>query len=494
MSSSTQTSSTQINNNNSDHHPISKQTSLGCIQVDVKHTTTTDWKPLETMQAHGRLRPSGQKTQVDRFIPNPHAINAATSQFQMAHQDQQRQLRDDTSSTETKLEDDIKSVYNAQVARALGIEPGQRVLAFGVEPPASKSGDLRSIYDQPLRTKTPRHLPQTRRRRLPTTAERVLDAPGIIDDFYLNLLDWSSQDMIALALDHTVYLWNNATGDVTELFKSKREHDYITSVKFAGDGDFLAIGMLEGTIHIMDTTTGRHLRRMRGRQTRVNTLDWHHHLIASGCQDGNIWLHDVRVAQHKTAEMTAHTGDVCGVRWREDGLVLASGGNDNLVQFWDIRTQPRLRYTKAQHTAAVKALAWCPWQSNVLATGGGSNDRTMHFWNSNNGALLSSLHTGAQITGLVWSPFDREILSTHGFPTNHISIWTYPTLSKLVDITAHETRVLFSALSPDGQMLATAAGDESLKIWRVFDSAGKLRHKKGRQDGQFENSRGTRIR
>ncbi len=34
------------------------------------------------------------------------------------------------------------------------------------------------------------------------------------------------------------------------------------------------------------------------------------------------------------------------------------------------------------HSAAVKAMAWCPWQSNGLATGGGSNDRTIRFWNT----------------------------------------------------------------------------------------------------------------
>lgn len=38
-----------------------------------------------------------------------------------------------------------------------------------------------------------------------------------------------------------------------------------------------------------------------------------------------------------------------------------------------------------------------------------------------------------------------------------------------VEIPAHETRVLHSCLSPDGQMLATAAADESLKFWKIFE-------------------------
>ena len=34
------------------------------------------------------------------------------------------------------------------------------------------------------------------------------------------------------------------------------------------------------------------------------------------------------------------------------------------------------------HSAAVKALAWCPWQRDLLASGGGSRDKTIKFWNT----------------------------------------------------------------------------------------------------------------
>ena len=37
---------------------------------------------------------------------------------------------------------------------------------------------------------------------------KVLDAPGLIDDFYLNLLDWGFNNLLAVGLERTVYLWN----------------------------------------------------------------------------------------------------------------------------------------------------------------------------------------------------------------------------------------------------------------------------------------------
>lgn len=37
-------------------------------------------------------------------------------------------------------------------------------------------------------------------------AEKVLDAPNMVDDFYLNLLDWSQQNVLAIALNQNAYL------------------------------------------------------------------------------------------------------------------------------------------------------------------------------------------------------------------------------------------------------------------------------------------------
>lgn len=41
-------------------------------------------------------------------------------------------------------------------------------------------------------------------RHISHTPERILDAPDMLDDFYLNLLDWSCKDVIAVALRYIV--------------------------------------------------------------------------------------------------------------------------------------------------------------------------------------------------------------------------------------------------------------------------------------------------
>ena len=56
-------------------------------------------------------------------------------------------------------------------------------------------------------------------RKIPHMPFRVLDAPHLCDDFYLNLMDWSAENALGVALDRSVYIWNANTESVTELVR-----------------------------------------------------------------------------------------------------------------------------------------------------------------------------------------------------------------------------------------------------------------------------------
>ncbi|KAI1414028.1 WD domain-containing protein [Hypoxylon sp. FL1857] len=357
--------------------------------------------------------------------------------------------------------------YQDSLANACGVNLNTRILQFKPAPPeSSKPIDLRQQYNRPLK---PANASSAQfRRRIATAPERVLDAPGLIDDYYLNLLDWSSGNQVAIGLERNVYVWSADEGSVSCLLETSPD-TYVSSVKWSGDGAYVGVGLGTGEVQIWDVSEGIKVRSMFGHDTRVGVMGWNKHLLSTGARSGLVYNHDVRIAEHKVAELVSHTSEVCGLEWRSDGAQLATGGNDNLVSIWDARSLAVPKFTKTNHKAAVKALAWCPWNMNLLATGGGSYDRHIHFWNTTSGARVNSIDTGSQVNSLRWSTSYREIVSSSGFPDNSLSIWSYPTLVRNVEIPAHESRVLHSCLSPDGQMLATAAADESLKFWKVFE-------------------------
>jgi cell division cycle 20-like protein 1 (cofactor of APC complex) len=58
----------------------------------------------------------------------------------------------------------------------------------------------------------------------------VLDALDLQDDFYLNLIDWSSQNVMSVGLGCCIYLWPVSTSDVMRLCDLSGDRDSVTSV------------------------------------------------------------------------------------------------------------------------------------------------------------------------------------------------------------------------------------------------------------------------
>ncbi|ERS99688.1 cell division cycle 20, cofactor of APC complex [Sporothrix schenckii 1099-18] len=417
---------------------------------------------------------SGKLDFADRTRPSSRTGSEASTVLSSATDDALAALealniddRDDDDSASYSRPSPGSIAYQDSLASACGVNINTRILQFKPAPPeSSKPIDLRQQYNRPLKP-AGANAAQFRRR-IATAPERVLDAPGLVDDYYLNLLDWSSGNQVAIGLERNVYVWSADEGSVSCLLETSPD-TYVSSVKWSGDGAYVGVGLGSGEVQIWDVAEGTKVRSMFGHDTRVGVMGWNKHLLSTGARSGLVYNHDVRIAEHKVAELVSHTSEVCGLEWRSDGAQLATGGNDNLVSIWDARSLAVPKFTKTNHKAAVKALAWCPWNMNLLATGGGSYDRHIHFWNTTSGARVNSIDTGSQVTSLRWSTSYREIVSTSGFPDNSLSIWSYPTLVRNVEIPAHESRVLHSCLSPDGQMLATAAADESLKFWKIFE-------------------------
>ena len=53
-------------------------------------------------------------------------------------------------------------------------------------------------------------------RKISKTPFKVLDAPALQDDYYLNLVDWSGTNMLSVALGTAVYLWSANTSKVMD--------------------------------------------------------------------------------------------------------------------------------------------------------------------------------------------------------------------------------------------------------------------------------------
>ncbi|KAK3114837.1 substrate-specific activator of APC-dependent proteolysis [Teratosphaeriaceae sp. CCFEE 6253] len=360
---------------------------------------------------------------------------------------------------------------------------------------------------------------------------KVLDAPELQDDFYLNLVDWGANDILAVGLGASVYLWSRETGTVKQL--CQLEGDTVTSVSWIQRGSHLAIGTNKGLLLIYDTVAERRLRTMTGHSARLSSLAWNAHILSTGSRDRTILHRDVRLPAPYLRRLTGHRQEVCGLKWNPDTEQLASGGNDNKIFVWERMEERWLHRWGEQeggHKAAVKAIAWSPHQRGLLASGGGTADRCIKFWNTvaqartagggggglgsatmsgfpaadtpaslglglsstavsplldtpstpfhptlahtdsgpANPHLLSSHDTGSQVCNLLFSSLTSELVSTHGYSQHAIHVWRYPSMRPVVTLTGHTYRVLYLAMHPGGEVIVTGAGDETLRFWDVF--------------------------
>lgn len=408
----------------------------------------------------------------DRFIPSHR--NSTSGKLTCANA-----LPHPNALPQSHIKAHTSKIYQHHVAEACGLHVNSRILSYRPPPPErSKPINLfshLSLSSSSIPKLLRPSVASERAKKIPTAPERVLDAPNIVDDFYLNLVAWSLTNLIVIGLEDAVYVWNALTGSVGLLCEVPGK--IVTSLKWSDDGSYISLGKDDGTVEIWDIETNSRLRTLSYSTTgRIASHAWLLHLLTSGSKEGTISHSDVRVSSHLVGKRdNSHVAEVCGLEYRVDGQQFASGGNDNMVAIWDARNMSGdALFQKNNHRAAVKAIAWCPFQNLMLATGGGTSDKTIHFWNTSTGARINLIETESQISSLNWGctkGTGYEVVATHGYPSNSISLFHYPTLQKTGEIThAHDSRILNGCLSPDSTTLATVAGDENLKFWSLFDT------------------------
>lgn len=314
---------------------------------------------------------------------------------------------------------------------------------------------------------------------------RVLEGPNLLDDFYLHLLDarqTKTDDMLAIGLGQRVYTWKETTGAICEVGKlDETQQDYYSSVRWMQNKDQLFYADSAGRCSVIDL-----VRKKNIFQQSISALP-----VRAGCMEnessftffvgtrtGAICRFDTRT-QDEPKRIGVHEQEVCSLALHPMGHLLASGGNDNVVKIWDLRYTERVSEMR-EHTAAIKALAWAPWDHALLFSGGGTADKTIKAQRVVDDSLHENVSIqpiaseplmNSQVTGLHVSKHTRSLVSTHGYSENAIAVWSYKPrnfkfLKKLI---GHTSRVLYSTMMGDGTTLVTAAADETLRFWTVFE-------------------------
>ena len=175
--------------------------------------------------------------------------------------------------------------------------------------------------------------PRDRAFPLPTAPMKIYEAPEVLGDPHLNIIDWGPQNnpfvirsKLAVGLFDQVYLIDHLTGtnSVIANLNSKKttgsKDSYICSINFDRSGEALAIGTSDRQVQIYDVERQQKVRQITGSGARVSSLSWNRsimapYLITASGADSIIMNHDVRVKNSMVSLMRKHLNEVITLNW-----------------------------------------------------------------------------------------------------------------------------------------------------------------------------------
>ena len=326
----------------------------------------------------------------------------------------------------------------------------------------TKSSDSFDLSSSPLK-----------KRHYPTHPIQIIQLNGIQSDFYAQAMDWSKNNIIAIALESSMCYINPKNWDVIIPLDSMIN---VSSVKYDESGVFLALGNRKGELMIYD---GNYMKTSpigtayKLFDSPAFNIDWKNNTIIAGSNDGTFCLLDVR--EESIIESIA--GDIegiCAVRFAPDLTHIVTSSESCRIKVWDIRNmeKPQIIFTK--HNASSKAICWSPLYPNIIVTGGGTKDTFLHKWDMLTGEVLQSKETTTQVCNAIWNAEFNEIVTSHGFTSSPVSLWRGANLDNIASYYTHKERVLYMAQAPDCSFIATAAPDDTLQIWNFFQTHSTL--------------------
>lgn len=359
------------------HIVTQKENTMPCVS-ELRCTLTPSNSPVSSPSKHG-----------DRFIPSRAGANWSVNSHRINENEKspsQNRKAKDASSDSGKdglaysallknelLGDGIEKVQDPQTEdrRLQPSTPERKGLftySLSTKRASPDDGNDVSPYSlSPVSNKSQKLLrsPWKPARKISKIPFKVLDAPELQDDFYLNLVDWSSLTVLSVGLGTCVYLWSACTSQVTRLCDLSVEGDSVTSVGWSERGNLVAVGTHKGFVQIWDAAAGKKLSVLEGHTARVGALAWNAEQLSAGSRDRVILQRDIRSPPLQSERrLQGHRQEVCGLKWSTDHQLLASGATTTscwcgTTRAWRRRSSTRSTWRRSRPSPGPRTSTGC---------------------------------------------------------------------------------------------------------------------------------------
>jgi WD40 repeat protein len=238
------------------------------------------------------------------------------------------------------------------------------------------------------------------------------------------------------------------------------------ALAFSPDGRRLVCGGLNSlTIWSCSSKDCEPLVRKEGPTCRCLAFSPNGKTIALGCDDGSVRLLDGETAEER-AVLRGHADVVRSIAFSPDGKLLVSSGQDRGIMLWDAIAGARVRSIGQSGTNPVQLIAYSPRGTHLAVGEIAGSPQGIALVDPATGETISRLaghDTG--INALAFSP-DGQTLASAGVDRT-IKFWNLDDGSERGTLKEGVGCVRSISFSPDGKWLAYAGSDFTIRVWNL---------------------------
>ncbi|KAL4189436.1 hypothetical protein AMTRI_Chr08g165400 [Amborella trichopoda] len=144
-----------------------------------------------------------------------------------------------------------------------------------------------------------------------SSAMGITRVSGLLNDYYLNLLDWSYTNILAIALRDTIYLCIPSKRCYSKLTTINEDNGLVTSINWDHDGDHIAVGLENSEVQLWGINWTKKIR-----------------VIANSSNS----------PLHKIEDHLAAAKALAWCPFQSNLLASGGGGADRSINFWNTHT------------------------------------------------------------------------------------------------------------------------------------------------------------